>query len=216
MPVNLLVVGLNHHEKLMRSNCTSLVPKKALTAGQSQPGLVLFLFGSIVDIAPKKKFIHRNLSQFQFFNMKKMFAKIGMPSILSLVFLLGGLFFSSNTAQAQKLVDPAGTSVIKLPNGLTWKSKGAAVTALQTEINNIAQELNSGSASNPLYLKMQATVYLGTSERLDNGMDVPTAALNGFYAVAPAQGLDSSHNTPGMSQSDWNAIYNDLIALLSE
>ncbi|MEI6411398.1 MAG: hypothetical protein WCR52_18560 [Bacteroidota bacterium] len=148
--------------------------------------------------------------------MKKMFAKIGMPSILSLVFLLGGLFFSANTAQAQQLTDAPASSVIKLPNGLTWKSQSNAVNALQAEVNSIAQELNSGNANNPLYLKMQATVYSGTITRLESGSDVPTSALNGFYAVAPAQGLDSSHNTPGMSQNDWNAIYNDLITLLSE
>lgn len=155
-------------------------------------------------------------SQIQFFNMKKMFAKIGMPSILSLVFLLGGLFFGANTAQAQQLTDAPTTSVIKLPNGLSWKSKSDAVNALQTEINNIAQELNGGNASDPLYLKMQATVYYGTRTMLENGNDVPTSALNGFYAVAPSQGLDSSQNTPGMSQNDWSAIYNDLIYLLTE
>jgi hypothetical protein len=164
-----------------------------------------------------KEILYRMLfSQLQFFNMKKMFAKIGMPSILSLVFLLGGLFFSANTAQAQQLTDAPASSVIKLPNGLSWKSKGDAVNALQTEITSIAQELNGGGATNPIYLKMQATVYSGTLTLLENGTDVPTAALNGFYAVAPSQGLDSSHNTPGMSQNDWNAIYNDLIILLSE
>ena len=147
--------------------------------------------------------------------MKKMFAKLGMPSLLSLAFLLGGLFFGANSAQAQQtLTGTPGTSNLIKTNG-TWKNVAEALAALNSEITNIDQTLATSNPANVVQLKMKMTVYAGIVEDLEIGSEVPLAAYTNYHELAPAANVDANPPTPGMTSGDWINLYNDMLELLT-
>ena len=148
--------------------------------------------------------------------MKKMFAKLGMPSLLSLAFLLGGLFFGANSAQAQQtLTGTPGTSNLIKTTG-TWKTVTEALAALNSEITNIGQTLATSAPSNGAQLKMKMTVYAEIVSDLEVGAEVPVAAYDNYHEVAPAAGVDSRPATPGLNNGDWINLYNDMLELLTQ
>ncbi len=147
--------------------------------------------------------------------MKKMFAKLGMPSLLSMAFLLGGLFFGANSAQAQQTLTgaPGSSNLIKISG--SWKSVNDALAALNSEITYIDQTLASSAPSNGLQLKMKMTVYAEIVKDLEVGAEVPVAAYDNYYEYAPAAGVDSRPATPGLNNGDWINLYNDMLELLT-
>ena len=150
--------------------------------------------------------------------MKKMFAKLGMPSLLSLAFLLGGLFFGANSAQAQSLVGTAGNSPIKTT--APWKSVAAAKVALNNEIAYIDQTLATSTPSNGAALKMQMTIYTAIVKDLEIGVEVPVAAYNNFYHFSPTgpqnQSVDGNPAIPGITNGDWTNIYSNMLGVLAQ
>jgi len=142
-----------------------------------------------------------------------MFAKLAIPSILSLVFMLSGLFFGANSASAQTLSSqPVVAQQIKI-NG-AWKSVGDAAAALQQEINTLDQILANSNPSNVEELKMRLTIYSEILVAIQDGTPIPVAAYNAFYKYKPINGVDVIPPTPGIPQFTWNAIYADMINLL--
>lgn len=152
--------------------------------------------------------------------MKKMFAKLGMPSLLSLAFLLGGLFFGTNSAQAQTLTGQAGASTSPIKTSAPWKAVGAAKDALNAEITYISQTLSNSAPSNGTALKMKMTIYIGIVKDLEVGVEVPVAGYNNFYRYSPTgpnnQSVDANPTVPGMSTNDWNNIYSDMLGVLAQ
>src|SRR5690348_2769492 len=109
--------------------------------------------------------------------MKKMFAKLGMPSLLSLAFLLGGLLFGATSVSAQTTATPQNTGPIKTLGA--WKNSSDAKDALLQQIDALNLTLNNG-ASNPNMLKVKLTIYQDIVVSLEEGVPVPDAALANF------------------------------------
>jgi hypothetical protein len=142
--------------------------------------------------------------------MKKMFAKLGMPSLLTLAFLLFGMFFGSNLqAQALTAAAPNTGNIKVLAN---WKTSTNALQALASEIASLDAILSSTGGTPAL--KMKYTIYVETKSLLEGGLEVPVAATTAFYHYAPGAGTDAAVDSP-LNQSEWNSIYSSLISLLS-
>lgn len=139
-----------------------------------------------------------------------MFAKLGMPSLLTLAFLLFGMFFGSNLqAQALTAVAPNSGNIKILAN---WKTSSDALQALAAEIASLDAILSSTGGTPAL--KMKYSIYEEAKSLLEGGLSVPVAATTAFYQYAPAPGTDGAVGS-ALNQSEWNLIYNNLISLLS-
>lgn len=145
--------------------------------------------------------------------MKKMFAKLEMPSILSLVFLLGGLLFSVNNVSAQNTQSQTSGTVFKIKTTGTWKSTNVAISALQQEINALGQLMNT-NPGNISEVKMRFIIYSEILSQIEGGKEISAAAYDTYYKYAPASGVDGHPATPGISQAAWSAIYTDMVNLL--
>lgn len=148
--------------------------------------------------------------------MKKLFIKLGMPGLLSMLFLLGGLLLGANTASAQssKLTNPDPLSPIKIGANLQWLSSGDVIDALQAQIVGFENLLETSSPGNTLQIKMKLLVFEGIIASIESGLDVPSAAFHNYYEYAPAPFKDYQQIF-GMSNNDWTELYNDMIALLT-
>ena len=139
-----------------------------------------------------------------------MFAKLGMPSLLTLAFLVFGMFFGSNLqAQALTVAAPNTGNIKILAN---WKASTAALQALAAEIASLDVILSSTGGTPAL--KMKYTIYAETKALLEGGLEVPVAATTAFYHYAPGAGTDAAVDSP-LNQSEWNLIYSNLINLLT-
>ncbi len=152
--------------------------------------------------------------------MKKMFAKLGMPSLLSLAFLLGGLFFGANSAQAQTLTGPAGVSASPIKTTAPWKDVASAKVALNAEISYLDNALSNNQAGNASAAKIKMVIYQDIVKDLEIGVEVPVAAYNNYYRYSPTgpdnQSVDANPVLPGVSNNDWNTIYNDMLGVLAQ
>jgi catalase (peroxidase I) len=142
--------------------------------------------------------------------MKKLFAKLGMNSLLTVALVLGGLFFSANSAQAQTLTGAQQTTS-GIKTTATWKNSNDALQALQDELTYIETSLNNSPTNE---LKAKFYIYTDIKGNLESGMEVPNAALAGFYQHAPGS-MEDTQVTPGMPQAAWTSVYNDMIGLLT-
>lgn len=142
-----------------------------------------------------------------------MFAKLGMPSILSLVFLLGGLLFSANSVSAQATLN-SGQAPSPIKTNATWKSSTAAKDALQAEIDGYTQLIDSSNPGNLLQIKMKILVYEAVVANLETGVDVANAAFAGYYKYAPGAHVDNQA-VFGMSNNDWSTLYVDMVTALT-
>jgi hypothetical protein len=150
-------------------------------------------------------------SQLQFINMKKMFAKLGMPSLLTLAFLLSGMFFGANL-QAQALTAASlNSGGIKV--AATWKNSSEALQILDAEIASLDQTLSANGG--PSSLKMKLTIYKEIKSLLESGLSVQVAAATAFYHYAPNGASDRAAAYPSINQGDWSVIYNNMISLLT-
>jgi hypothetical protein len=143
--------------------------------------------------------------------MKKLFAKLGMNSLLTVALVLGGLFFSANSAQAQTLTGAQQTTS-GIKTTATWKNSNDALAVLNGEIQYLDQILTTPSAT--LTEKFKFEIYTEIRTNLESGLEVPKAALAGFYQHAPGS-MEDTQVTPGMPQAAWTSIYNDMIGLLT-
>jgi hypothetical protein len=197
----------------MQSNiCTPLVLEKALTASGTFRLGGCFFHLSAFQHNTRKEFYSFivTFSQLQFINMKKMFAKLGMPSLLTLAFLLCGMFFGSSL-QAQTLtVASTNTGGIKV--NANWKTSGQASTAFEAAIAQLDQTLSSGLGTPST--KMTLAVYTEVKALLESGLSVPEAAITGYNKFAPG-GADRG-NDSGLSQGEWTNIYNGLLSVVSQ
>lgn len=143
--------------------------------------------------------------------MKKLFATMGLPAVMTVVFLLGGLFFGAVDAQAQTVTGSQPTSPIKA--AVTWKTPQEVVPILQQELDFLSQQM-----ANPGYeikYKYQFMIYEGIIIRIEAGMPVANAAYYSFYEFAPSNEGVNSQSTPGITPAGWQAMYNDMISLLT-
>jgi hypothetical protein len=143
--------------------------------------------------------------------MKKLFIKPGSTLLLSVVFLLSGLFFCTTSADAQTVNGTQQTVGIK--TNKQWLTENQATTALQTALTDLTNLINAGP-SNPTKVKAQIYVYNEILARLSNGASTPDASTQGYYHYAPNAGSDTSA-FQGLTGSDWSGIYNDMITLLT-
>lgn len=143
--------------------------------------------------------------------MKKVFAKLGMPSALAMVFLFGGLFLGSNSAAAQgTIASGQATSPIKTTG--TWATPSEAINVLTLEINALMPVLDANPTP---ALKMEIYVYETILGMIEGGLPVPNAAYNAFYSISPTAGVDGNPSVSGISTNDWNTIYNNMLDLLT-
>ena len=198
----------------MQSNfCTPIVLEKALTAsGTNRLGGCFFHLNAIQHNTRKEfySFIV-TFSQLQFINMKKMFAKLGMPSLLTLAFLLCGMFFGSSL-QAQTLTVAPTNNNTGIKVNANWKTSGQASTALEAAIAQLDQTLSSGLGTPAT--KMTFAVYSEVKSLLESGLSVPEATITGYNKFAPG-GADRG-NDSGLSQGEWTNIYNGLLSVVSQ
>jgi len=140
--------------------------------------------------------------------MKNLFAKLGVGSIVSMAFLLGGLLFCTNSAQAQTVSGSAPAGPIKTLG--TWKSTADATTSISNNLALINNALDHGSYGNYAKGKMQVVIYQGVLNSLSDGMSVQDAVFQNYYQYAPAPGLDRPADA-NLTISDWSAIYTELL-----
>jgi hypothetical protein len=145
--------------------------------------------------------------------MKKMFAKLGMPSLLSVAFLLGGLFFGATSAQAQTTTAGAPTPLIKTTG--TWKSVPAAIATLNVQIAQIGQVLANSTPSNGTQLKVTMTIYKEIVIDLEQGIDTEKAAFTNYHEFAPGTG-PVAHEAYPLSNGDWSNIFNEMVSQLTQ
>ena len=133
-----------------------------------------------------------------------------MPSLLTLAFLLCGMFFGSSL-QAQSLTAATiNTGGIKV--NANWKTSGQASTALEAAIAQLDQTLSSGLGTPST--KMTFAVYSEVKSLLESGLSVPEATITGYNKFAPG-GADRG-NDSGLSQGEWTNIYNGLLSVVSQ
>jgi hypothetical protein len=140
--------------------------------------------------------------------MKNLFAKLGVGSILSMTFLLGGLLFCTTSVQAQSVSGAAPSGPIKTLG--TWKTVDDATTAVTNALSQINTSLDNGSYPNVAKGKYKVAIYQGIYNSLSHGVSVPDAAFQNYYQFAPTPGVDRP-SVQGLNASDWSAIYTEML-----
>jgi hypothetical protein len=145
--------------------------------------------------------------------MKKLFVKFGVTSLLPVLFLLAGLFFCTTSATAQTVTGSQQTGGFK--TNKQWLSVDLAKQALQSSLDAKNGSLGAGTAGNAVKVKVQVSMYNAVMTALQNNASVPDAAFQGYNQFAPGPGVDVQP-VPGITGSDWSAMYNELIGLLTQ
>jgi len=161
--------------------------------------------------AKVSSFFLKFFSPFQFFLMNNMFAQMGLPTMLTAVFVLLGVLFGSVEMSAQTLLADPNAGSIKTT--AAWKDSGSAMQSLQSEIEYLNQLLDT-NPGNYAATKMKLSIYIDIAGRIEKQDPVAVAASAAFYQVAPIAGTDMP-TFPGINQSGWNTIFNDIVALLT-
>jgi hypothetical protein len=145
--------------------------------------------------------------------MKKVFANWKMS--LSALLLVGGLMFLSNNVQAQISSTPNAAIDIKGVTG-SWALESDALTLLLGEMEGtIAQALVQLPSGGQQYLvwKYKADLYSAVYASISQGLSVSKAVRVNYDHLAGA-----SHMEPvisPLSQTEWQAIFNELVDLLT-
>jgi hypothetical protein len=145
--------------------------------------------------------------------MKKVFANWKMS--LSALLLVGGLMIVSNSASAQngQLVNPT-TPDIK--GAGTWVLESNALALLQGEMEGtIEQALSQLPSGGQQYIvwKYKAQLYSSVYGSISQGVSVSKAVRVQYDQLAGASHLEPVISP--LSQTEWQAILNELVDLLS-
>ena len=145
--------------------------------------------------------------------MKKVFANWKMS--LSALLLMGGLMLLSNSAQAQgsSLTNDPGASDVK--GAGTWVLESEALALLQAQLAGpIEQALVNLPNGGQQYLnwKYKAALYEEVYASIQGGVPVSKAVKLNFSKLAGP--VDNIQFSP-LSQSEWQALLNELVDLLS-
>lgn len=145
--------------------------------------------------------------------MKKVFANWKMS--LSALFLVGGLMFLSNNVQAQISSTPNAAIDIKGVTG-SWALESEALNLLEIELQGpIATALESLPTGGQQYIvwKVKAQLYEAVRASILNGATVSKAVRINYDQMAGASHLEPKI-TP-LSQAEWQALFNELVDLLT-
>lgn len=148
--------------------------------------------------------------------MKKVFANWKMS--LSALLLVGGLMFVSNTAQAQltsSLAAPNDLQPIKGVSG-TWVSQPEALQLLQAELDgNITTALATLPIQSSQFIvwKYKGLLYEEIIRSIENGVSVSKALRINYEHLAGASNIEPVISP--LSQAEWQAIFNELVDLLT-
>ena len=146
--------------------------------------------------------------------MKKVFTNWKMS--LSALLLVGGLMLVSNSAQAQGgllLANPT-TPVVK--GAGTWVLESDALTLIEGELNGtIAQALAQLPNGGQQYLvwKYKAELYSAVYTSIQQGVPVNKAVRINYDHLAGSTNAEPVISP--LSQAEWQAIFNELVDLLT-
>ena len=145
--------------------------------------------------------------------MKKVFTNLKM--FLSTLFLVGGMMLVSNSVQAQGgQLQPNPVSP-DIKGAGTWADGSTALILLEAELTgSIAQALAQLPSGGQQYIvwKHKAMLYEAVYGDIKDGAQVPKAVVGHYTAFAGP--LDSVVFS-ALSQAEWQAIYNELVDLLT-
>jgi len=146
--------------------------------------------------------------------MKKVFANWKMS--LSALLLAGGLMLVSNSAQAQGGLITANPSQADVKGAGTWALESDALTLLLGEMEGpIAQALAQLPSTGQQYLvwKYKADLYSAVYAAISSGSTVSKAVRVNYDHLAGASHLEPVISP--LSQTEWQAIFNELVDLLT-
>lgn len=146
--------------------------------------------------------------------MKKVFANWKMS--LATLLLVGGLMIVSNSAQAQGGTITSSQVSPDVKGAGTWLLEADALTALEGELNgSIAQALANLPSGGQQYIvwKMKAKLYEDVLASIQEGIAVSKAVRINYDQSAGASHLEPK--TTPLSQAEWQAIFNELVDLLT-
>lgn len=145
--------------------------------------------------------------------MNKFFAKLGMPSVLAVLFLLGGMLLGSDV-QAQTIKQAAGPGIIKagVSANFSWVTPNVAISRLNAEVAVMQAQIDAGNTSTVLQTK--AKLYEAIVYSLEKGWDTGVSVNSNYGEAAQINDMGQKTLTPGVSNSDWASIYQGLVDLL--
>lgn len=134
--------------------------------------------------------------------------------MLSLFFVLGGLFLVTN-AQAQQPVTQVQTQQQQ-----SWISSGAANVVVNQQVNqlsaNYQQMKQAGAEPSALYkVKLELQLYLAIQKALQNGYGTQQAFMLALDSVGLSVGSIAT-NSPLITPAESKAIYDKIIAKLTD
>ena len=146
--------------------------------------------------------------------MKKVFTNWKMS--LSALLLVGGLMLMSSSAHAQGgLLQPNPASP-EVKGAGTWVVENDALALLQAELQgSITQALANLPSGGQQYIvwKVKGQLYEAVYASVSAGIAVPKAVRFNYDRMAGASHLEPVISP--LSQSEWQAIFNELVDLLT-
>ena len=145
--------------------------------------------------------------------MKKVFANWKMS--MTTLFLVGGLMFVSNTAQAQLSSTLSGSVDIKGVTG-TWESQSTALQLLLNEINGpIATALEQLPVQSSQFIvwKYKGLLYEQVYNSIAQGVPVSKAVRVNYEHLSGASNIEPVLSP--LSPAEWQIIFNELVDLLT-
>jgi hypothetical protein len=146
--------------------------------------------------------------------MKKVFANWKMS--LSALLLVGGLMFLSNSAQAQGGLVTANPTQADVKGAGAWALESDALTLLEGELQgSIASALENLPSGGQQYIvwKLKGQLYEDVYASIKNGVSVSKSVRVSFDHLAGASHLEPVISP--LSQTEWQAIFNELVDLLT-
>lgn len=144
--------------------------------------------------------------------MKKVFTNWKMS--LTALFLVGGLMLVSNNAQAQGNILQPNTPDVKGAD--SWLVESEALQTLEAQLQGpIAQSLAQLPPGGQQYIiwKTKAELYEAVHGAIASGINTSKAFRVNYDQKAGAPHLEPVISA--LSQSEWQAVFNELVDLLT-
>jgi hypothetical protein len=157
---------------------------------------------------------HSFFNSLNCFPMKRHVKKGGMAVVLSLFFVLGGMFLVQDV-QAQQ---HAFTQVVSPQQ--SWISQGAALSAVTAEVNKLTTEYQqmkqAGAEPTQLQkLKLEIQLYLTIQKALEHGFSTQEAFEKAWESLGLGIDADSA-SANIMAPSDAKVIYDRALEKLTD
>lgn len=145
--------------------------------------------------------------------MKKRSTYRGLNLFLAAFFLVGGLLFATNSAQAQSV----GQTLIV--SGYNWLPQQDAMNALKGQVAGIRNQVHNGSLvyGTPQWQNAMryAIFYKDVYANLRKGDLVPDALLHTFQKLSNANTLGSTNNSVAFTPQQAYTIAEEVKEMLS-